>query len=39
MAPFSRVKAAIADLIKDKIVVGHSLWNDLCVCAVFLSPA
>ena len=26
---FSQVQQHVANLIRDKVVVGHSLWNDL----------
>lgn len=27
--PFSTVQQHVANLIKDKVIVGHSLWFDL----------
>jgi hypothetical protein len=26
---FDRLQLDVAEIIKDKVVVGHSLWNDL----------
>ena len=26
---FDAVKLRVAEIIKDKVIVGHSLWNDL----------
>jgi RNA exonuclease 4 len=26
---FNDVQREVAELIKDKVIVGHSLWNDL----------
>jgi hypothetical protein len=28
-AKFNDVQRDVADLIKDKVIVGHCLWNDL----------
>jgi len=33
-AKFSDVQREVAELIKDKVVVGHSLWNDLSVLGI-----
>lgn len=31
---FNDVQRDVADLIKDKVIVGHSLWNDLSVLGI-----
>ncbi|KAL4069675.1 hypothetical protein V8B97DRAFT_613109 [Scleroderma yunnanense] len=31
---FERVQQHVADLIKGKVIVGHSLWNDLSVLGI-----
>ncbi|KAI9445119.1 hypothetical protein H4582DRAFT_1805328 [Lactarius indigo] len=31
---FNEVQRRVADLIKDKVIVGHSLWNDLSVLGI-----
>lgn len=31
---FSQVQQHVANLIRDKVVVGHSLWNDLSVLGI-----
>jgi DNA polymerase III epsilon subunit-like protein len=31
--PFEEVRAKVKELIKDKIIVGHALFNDLAVSA------
>ncbi|KAI0284968.1 hypothetical protein BGY98DRAFT_946467 [Russula aff. rugulosa BPL654] len=32
--PFEFVQVHVAEVIKDKVVVGHSLWNDLSVLGI-----
>ncbi|KAG6334040.1 hypothetical protein ID866_5043 [Astraeus odoratus] len=32
--PFDRVQQHVAELIKGKVIVGHSLWNDLSVLGI-----
>ncbi|PFH50802.1 hypothetical protein AMATHDRAFT_75377 [Amanita thiersii Skay4041] len=32
--PFNDLQQYVANLIKDKIIVGHSLWNDLSVLGI-----
>ncbi|KAI0307882.1 ribonuclease H-like domain-containing protein [Multifurca ochricompacta] len=31
---FNDVQRLVADIIKDKVIVGHSLWNDLSVLGI-----
>ena len=30
--PFDEVQKKVADLLKDRILVGHAVYNDLKVC-------
>ncbi|KAI9512811.1 ribonuclease H-like domain-containing protein [Russula earlei] len=32
--PFDEVQRRVASMIKDKVIVGHSLWNDLSVLGI-----
>jgi len=36
--PFGEVQRRVAALLKDKILVGHAVFNDLKACAPLMSP-
>lgn len=33
-SPFLKVRADVAAFVKDKIMIGHSLWEDLAVSSI-----
>ena len=36
--PFNEIQQQVAELIKDRILVGHAIHNDLKVCKAFSIP-